>query len=173
MNFKNASQPLFLSVAAAAMLLTAAPLTVRAESGVSDPGAFGIFVDPNASGTKLTSAVAFAYEYETPTPPLVCDSLRYVKNLHIVAKVQKGMTIQVFSSNYSLAGREDLRDCWDNQTNQLTFFKYFIEEVVIAGFYKCGPSLGFECPAYAVKSIKNFLSTGHGGASLDVELAVR
>jgi hypothetical protein len=96
--------------------------------------------------------------------------LRWVKNIHVVATVQKGWAIRPFHSNYAFAGKDDLQDCWDNQSNQLAFFKYVIEEVVIAGLYRCLPG---GCPPYAVKSVKNFLTTGDGGASLEVELAVR
>lgn len=165
MNLKKAS------FAVAAMLLAAAPSVLRAESSVGDPGDFGIPVDPNASGTKLSAFVTFAYEYEGFTPRAnACDSLRWVKSIHMVATVQKGWAIQPFHSNYALAGRDILQDCWENQANQLAFFKYFIEDVVIAGFYRCVPG---GCPSYAIKSIKNFLTDGTGGASLEVELAVR
>jgi hypothetical protein len=169
---KKPSQRTFLGLAAA-VLIAAAPTAVRAESGVpiNDLGAFGLLVDPNAAGTKLTSSVAFAYEYESDTPRAdECTSRRWVKNLHVIAKVQKGMTIQVFSSNYSVALLDNLQACWENQDNQVTFFKYFIDRVVVAGFYNCAAG---SCPPYAVKSIKNFLTTGVGGASLDVEVAVK
>ena len=157
--------------ALAAMLLAAAPSVLQAESSVGDPGDFGIPVDQNASGSKLSAFVTFAYEYEAFTPRArACDSLRWVKNIHVVATVQKGWAIQPFHSNYVFAGKDHLQDCWDNQANQLAFFKYFIEEVVIGGVYRCVPG---GCPSYTVKSIKNFLTDGVGGASLEVELAVR
>jgi hypothetical protein len=171
-NHKKPSQFIFLALAAAAMLAVA-PAALRAESNVpiTDLGAFGVLVDPNASGTKLSSSVSFAYDYETNTTRSnACDSSRWVKNLHVIATVQKGNAIQPFSSNYSIAGFDNLQACFENQTNQLVFFKFFIDRVVIPGFYNCVPG---GCPPYAVKSIKNFLTTGVGGASLEVELAVR
>ena len=174
MNIKNRSTTTLLGVVAtAAMLLAAAPSTLRAESNVpiTDLGQFGVLVDPNASGTKLSSSVAFAYEYETGTPRAnACASLRWVQNLHVVATVTKGNTTQPFNSNYSMAGLDNLQDCFDNQTNQVTFLKYVIDRVVIGTLYNCVPG---GCPTYAVKSIKNFLTTGVGGASLEVEIAVR
>ena len=174
MKLMKTSQVTFLGLAASAMLFTATPATVRAESNVGpqDVGAFGILVDPNASGKKLTSFVAFAYEYETGTPRAdACDSTRWVKNLHVVAAVTKGNNTDTVSSNYSLAGKENLQDCWDNQPNQIAFFKYFIEEVVIPKVYNC---ISGGCPTtYAVKSIKDFNTTGFGGATLQVEIAVR
>lgn len=172
MNIKNRTPIMILGLAAAtAMLLAAAPSTSRAESGVSDPGAFGILVDPNAAGTKHSSFVTFAYDYETNTARAnACDSARWVTNLHAVAAVTRGGITTAFSSSYSVAGLDNLQDCWDNQANQLAFFKFFIERVVIAGLYNCAPG---SCPAYAVKSIRNFLSTGVGGATLEVDLAVK
>ena len=158
------------SIAAAALVVAWAP-GASAESGVSDPGAFGILVDKNASGTKVSSFVTFAYDYELDTErALRCESQRYVRNIYIVATADKGGTIQPFNSDYISAGLQNLADCWDNQANQLFFFKNFIDQVVIPGFYKCVPG---GCPTYAVKSIKNFLSTGSGGASMEVELAVK
>jgi hypothetical protein len=171
-NLKKPRHDTFLALTAAAMLAVA-PAALRAESNVpiTDLGAFGVLVDPNASGTKLSSSVAFAYEYETGTDRAnACDSTRWVKNLHVVATVEKGNDLDVLSSNYSLAGLEALQDCFDRQDKQLEFFKYFIDRVVIAKVYDCVPG---GCPTYAVKSIKNFLTTGFGGASLQVELAVR
>jgi hypothetical protein len=173
MNFKNGNPIALIGIVATAALLLASPAALRAESNVpiSDLGAFGVLVDPNASGTKLSSHVSFAYDYEMDTPrALACLGGRWVKNLHVIATAQKGNVIQPFSSNYSFAGFDNLQDCFENQDNQLAFFRYFIERVVIAGFYSCAPG---GCPPYAVKSIKNFLTTGVGGASMEVELAVR
>jgi hypothetical protein len=172
MNTKNRTYITLLAVvAAASMLLAATPSALRAESGVSDPGAFGILVDPNAAGTKHSSFVSFAYDYETGTARAQeCTSTRWVKNLHVVATVTRGGISQVFSSNYSFAGFDNLQACWEVDANQLFFFKYFIERVVIAGLYNCVPG---GCPPYAVKAVKNFISTGVGGASLEVELAVK
>ena len=169
----NLKKPSF-GLVVATMLFAVTPAALHAESNIGIPTdgvLFGIPVDVNASGTKLFAFVTFAYEYEGFTPRAnACDSLRWVKSIHVVATVQKGATTQPFSSNYGLAGKDDLQDCWDNQANQLAFFKYVIEEVVIAGFYQCVPG---GCPSYAVKSVKNFLTTGVGGASLEAELAVR
>jgi hypothetical protein len=155
------------------MLLAVAPAALRAESNVpvTELGAFGLIVNPNASGTKLSSSVAFAYEYEMGTErALACVSDKWIKNLHVVATVTKGNTAQPFNSSYSLAGMDNLQDCFDNQDNQVTFFKYFIDRVVIATIYNC---VSGGCPPYEVKSIKNFLTSGLGGASLEVEIAVR
>jgi len=171
LNLKKPSQITFLSLTAAAMLAVAPGLRAESNVPITDLGAFGVLVDPNASGTKVSSATAFAYEYEIGTPrATACPSGRWVKNLHVVATAQKGNSIQPFNSNYALAGLENLQDCFENQANQLTFLKFFIDRVVIAGLYNCVPG---GCPQYAVKSIKNFLTTGVGGASLEVELAVR
>jgi len=172
-NLRGSSQCTFIELALAAMLLATTPAAVQAESNVAigDLGEFGIPIDPNASGTKLSAFVTFAYDYEGFTERAnACASLRWVRSIHVVATVQKGWAIQPFHSNYAIAGRDNLQDCWENQFKQLAFFKYVIEEVVIAGYYQC---VSGGCPSYAVKSVKNFLTTGVGGASLEAELAVR
>ena len=173
MNINKLSQIPFLGLAVFAMLLAGAPAALRAESNVpvTELGAFGVLVDPNASGTKLSSMVAFAYEYEEGTErALACRLDRWVRNLHVVATVTRGNTIQPYSSSYSQAGLDNLQDCFDQQDKQIAFFKYFIDRVVIAKIYNCVPG---GCPQYAIKSIKNFLTSGVGGASLEVEIAVR
>jgi hypothetical protein len=172
LNINKPSKIPFLGLAVFAILLSAAP-ALRAESNVpvTDLGAFGLLVDPNASGTKLSGVVAFAYEYEEGTErALACRLDRWVKNLHVVATVTKGNTTHPLSSNYSFAGLDNLQDCFDNQDKQVAFFKYFIDRVVMGTIYNCVPG---GCPQYAIKSIKNFLTSGVGGASLEVEIAVR
>jgi hypothetical protein len=142
-----------------------------AESQVSDPGAFGILIDPNAAGTKVSGPVTLSYDYEFGTDRAKnCASQRWVKNLFAVATMQKGNQIQPFNSNYVSAGLSNLQDCFDNQANQVFFLRNFIEQVIIPGFFSCTPG---GCPGYAVKSIKNFLTTGVGAGTMEVELAVR
>jgi len=151
-------------------LLLALPVA-WAESQVSDPGAFGILIDPNAAGTKVSGNVTLSYDYEfsfTRCP----DSGRFVKNLYAVATMQKGNQIQPFNANYttSAIGINNLPACFDNQSNQVLFLSLFIEKVIIPGFYNC---VAGGCPKYTVKSVKNFLTTGVGAGSMEVELAVK
>lgn len=143
----------------------------RAESQVPDPGAFGILVNPNADGTKLFGSVTLSYDYELDTPrALACDSQRWVKNIFAVASLQKNNEVRAFNSNYVSAGLSSLEACFDNQDNQVFFLKNFIEQVIIPQFFGCTPGA---CPGYAVKSIKNFLTTGVGAGYLEVVLAVK
>lgn len=141
-----------------------------AESQVGDPGAFGIAVDPNAAGTKVSGNVTLSYDYEFSF--VTCpDSGRFVRNLYAVATMTKGNLTQPFNANYTTQGfPANLPACFDNQANQVLFLRMFIERVVVPGFFNCTPGT---CPAYAVKSIKNFLTTGVGAGSMDVELAVK
>lgn len=142
-----------------------------AESQVSDPGAFGILVDANASGTKVSGPVTLSYDYEFgSTRAKACESQRWVRNIYAVATLQKGNQIQPFNSNYVSAGLSNLEDCFDNQANQVFFLRNFIEQIIIPGFFNCTPG---GCPGYAIKSIKNFLTTGVGAGYLEIELAVK
>ena len=133
---------------------------------------FGVLVDPNAPGTKVSSFVSFAYDYEVDTPRSnACESMRWVKNLHVIATVQKGNDVQAFQQqSIPLRAWTISRTASKTRPSSSTSSSIFIDRVVIAEFYNCVPG---GCPPYAVKSIKNFLSTGVGGASLEVELAVR
>jgi hypothetical protein len=142
-----------------------------AESQVGDPGTFGILVDPNAAGTKVSGPVTLSYDYEVGTQRAkACPSGRWVKNIFAVATMQKGNQIQPFNSNYVSAGLSNLQDCFDNQDNQVFFLRNFIEQIVIPQYFACTQGA---CPSYAIKSIKNFLTTGVGAGYMDVELAVK
>jgi len=160
----------FRAVAVVAGMLLGIPV-VWAESQVGDPGAFGITVDQNASGTKVAGPVTLSYDYETNTDRANrCESQRWVKNIYAVATFQKGNAIQPFNSNYVSAGLSNLQDCFDNQANQVFFLRNFLEQVIIPRFFNCTPGA---CPGYAIKSIKNFLTTGAGAGYMEIELAVK
>jgi hypothetical protein len=142
-----------------------------AESQVGDPGAFGITVDQNASGTKVSGPVTLSYDYELGTDRANgCVSQRWILNIYAVATFTKGNLTQAFNSNYDSAGLSRLQDCFDNQDNQVAFLKNFLEQIIIPKFFACTPGA---CPGYAVKTIKNFLTTGTGAGYLEVELAVK
>jgi hypothetical protein len=88
-----------------------------------------------------------------------------------VATFTKGNLTQPFNANYTTSGfPSNLADCFDNQANQVQFLRLFIEHIIIPGFFSCTPGA---CPAYAIKSIKNFLTTGVGAGYMEVELAVK
>ena len=160
-----------LTTAAVAAGLALATSVAFAESQVSDPGAFGILIDQTASGTKVSGNVTLSYDYEFSFSKCP-DSGRFVKNLYAVATMQKGNQIQPFNANYTTAaiGVNNLPACFDNQANQVLFLSLFIQKVIIPGFYNCVPG---GCPNYTVKSVKNFLTTGVGAGSMEVELAVK
>lgn len=140
-----------------------------AESQVGDPGPFGITVDPNASGTKVSGPVTLSYQYED-VPLSTCQSRRFVRNLYAVATLTKGNQMTAFSSNYVLIGRPDLADCFENQVNQMAFLKLFIDTVIMPGFFGCAPG---SCPPWVIKSVENFLTTGVGAGYFDVVIAVK
>jgi hypothetical protein len=163
-----------LSAAALAAALLAVLPAAWAESQVPDPGAFGIPVNPTAPGARASGLVTLSYDYDY-NDDHGCDSLRWVENLYVVATMRRGKTIQPFSSNYELAqvttpGFPNLADCFDNQEKQLFFLKYVIEQVIVPAMFTCTyPS----CPPWQIRSIKNFLTTGVGAASMEIVLAVQ
>ena len=172
MNFSKSR----LAAAAFALGMSSALPVAWAESQVGDPGAFGITVDPNADGTKLYGPVTLAYDYEigTPRANLCFGTKHFVRNLYVVASLTKGNVTQPFNTNYAAYaaanGGQDLSDCFENQDKQLELLRFFITNVIIPQFFQCAPSA---CPGYAIKSIKNFLTTGVGAGYMDVVLAVK
>lgn len=145
-----------------------------AESQVSDPGAFGIAVDPNADGTKIYGPVTLSYVYEDNSS---CSSGRFVRNLYAVASFTKGNLTQPFNTNYTAYAADpanqqhpNLAACFDDQDKQVELLRYFIANVIIPKFFGC---TGSACPGFTVKSIKNFLTTGVGAGYMDVVLAVK
>lgn len=164
----NRVKGIFGAVAVVAAVLAGLP-SAWAESQVGDPGPFGITVDQNAAGTKVSGPVTLSYQYET-VPTSTCPSLRFVRNLYVVATLTKGNQMTAFSSNYGLIGRPDLAACFENQANQLAFLKLFIDTVIVPSFFSCAPG---SCPEWVIKSVKNFLTTGVGAGYFDVEIAVK
>jgi len=164
----NRVKGIFGALALVAGALTGSP-GAWAESQVGDPGPFGITVDQNASGTKVAGPVTLSYQYET-VPTTTCPSTRFVRNLYVVATLTKGNQTTAFSSNYGLIGHPELAACFENQANQLAFLKFFIDTVIVPKFFSCSPE---SCPEWVLKSVKNFLTTGVGAGSMQIELAVK
>jgi len=152
-----------LAAAALALGMSFA-MTAWAESQVSEPGALGIAIDPNASGTKIAGNVSFVWDFRSALPADGCEGPLFVRNLYAVATMIKGN--QIVPSNAVRTGF-----CFDDQAGQVQFLNDFIRTVIIPGFYSnCVPG---GCPGYAIKSIKNFMTTGRGAGSMEMELAVK
>jgi len=150
----------------------AAPIAwAESQVGGTDPSAFGITIDPNASGTKVSGPVTLSYDYTFSTQ-LCPTSGRFVNNLYAVATFTKGNVTQPFNANYKTFGNINppLAACFDRQDNQVQFLALFITQIIIPQLFNCTPSA---CPGYAIKSIKNFLTTGVGAGYMEVELAVK
>lgn len=97
---------------AAGIVLAGTPSTLLAISAVSDPGAFGITVDPNASGTKVSGFITLTWDIERGTEKAQQNCLteqqraegfvgEWVNNLYVVASMQKGSDFRPFNSNYA------------------------------------------------------------------------
>ena len=172
-----------LSVLLAGLMLATVPSGLWATSAVSDPNTpFGIQVDPNASGTKLSGELTLAYEVVLVTN--ACDGsasvpAKLVLNIFAVLTLQKGNTAQTFNGDIQHAGVgwNAAGVCFDeHQPFALSFVDGLITTKVIPSptfFGPCGGVGQPACPNYAVKSLTNILSSGGGGLSADIVLAVR
>src|SRR5215470_18958298 len=96
---KRAKRTLSLLLVAA-MLLAVPSSGLWATSAVPEPGAFGIPINPNASGTKVSGPMTVAYVFAT-VPDTVCPSQRLVQNMFVVATLQQGNIVQPFNRDFS------------------------------------------------------------------------
>ena len=150
-----------------AITLAMAPSLMQATSNVPEPGAFGIPINPNASGTKLSGPVSIAYDIEPDAA--TCPSGRRVFNMFVVLTVQQGNNIKPFNRALNPAPEGF---CFPGNTNQqVALFLGLIADEVIPFFFQCTP--GVNCPAFQVKAITDFLSTSNGAMSLNLTLAVQ
>ena len=149
-------------IAAGAVYVAAAPSLVVAEgSQVPVNNAFGLTIDPQASGTKLNGYVTLSFdiEFDTQRANLICNvpsDGKYVLNLYVVATMQNGSTVKHFSSDYNHAGLA-LQDCLSNQEKQVQFLRdHVLATLIIPAFF---PPCGANCPAYAIKRLSQAEST--------------
>lgn len=151
----------------AGMILAMGPSGLWATSNVPEPGAFGIPINPNASGTKVSGPVSVAYDIHEDF--VSCPDLgRRVDNMFVVLTLQQGNNIRPF--NRALDPSTPF--CFPGDTNQqVTFFLGLIAEEVIPHFFGCAP--GVNCPSFEVKAITDFLSSSNGAMSLNITLAVQ
>lgn len=180
-----------LTLVAAAFGL-AAPTASWAPSAITNPGNFGITVDQQAAGTKVSGFVTLSWDILRSTEPPARDCVEdpaqrgvingeWVNNVYAVATMQKGNELKPFNSNYTEANarlNKTFQDCFHNQQNQVDFLVYMIEQVIIPGFFVCGPGTSVSCPGYAIRRLSdvvlaNDASGGGDAAIFDVELAVK
>lgn len=153
-------------VVAAGMILGIPSSGLWATSAVPEPGAFGIPINPNASGTKLAGFMSIAYDIEMDTTGCPATGRR-VNNMFVVLTLQQGNNIRPF--NGSLDPAETF--CFPGDTNQQVAFMFgIVSQQAIPHFFAC--QAGLTCPAFEVKSITNFLSSANGAMSMNITLAV-
>lgn len=154
----------------AELILAAFPAWLGATSAVPEPGAFGIPINPNASGTKLSGPMSVVYDIVVDNS---CDSLRRVLNVFVVTTLQTGNAIRPFNRALDPASGF----CFgENTSGQLQLVTGLITEEAMPFFFgsqigSCVDTVGMR-PCWEVKSITNFLSSGEGALSLDITLAV-
>jgi hypothetical protein len=173
----NAVTRFLTFVLSAGAILLAAPSSLRAESGVPDPGQFfGDFpdYDEGARGTKLTGTLTISYVFldalacADPGLPDVPQLL--IANMYVVLTLKgNDKPVQPFNANFATSGTPVF--CFSTGTRQqVDVVLNLIRDSVIPSFFECVPG---ECPNFKIKSLKNFQSTGTGAISSSIVIAVR
>lgn len=172
---KAKRRALSVLLVAAMVLGTPAP-GLWATSAVPEPGAVGIPIDPNASGTKVAGPLSVAYEFQVVLPA-VCQSGLLVTNLFVVLRLKKGVDERTFNRDFSRTVPETAPICFDNNNAQVAFVFDLASDEVMPFFFgspirNCFETAGIS-PCWAVKSVTSFLSSGTGAVSMDVDVAVK
>lgn len=146
---------------------------VRAESAIPDPAVFFAgLVNPDAIGQKVTGFLTIAYDFAESDDPDVCPSV-IVNNMFVVTTMQYRKELKPFNRDFIGAdGTEhETPFCFDSLDRQINFVVGLLKEEVIPHFFQCVP--GATCPAFEIKSMKSFLSSGTGAVSTTLRLAVK
>ena len=172
---KRAKRTLSLLLVAA-MLLAVPSSGLWATSAVPEPGAFGIPINPNASGTKVSGPMSVAYQITASADPS-CTSGRQVQNMFVVVTLQLGNTIQPFNRDFSTPpGTQPF--CFDNQIAQVDFILDLVYQALASpNFFgsvigNCTLDTAGARPCWEVKSVTNPLSTGQGALTTTITLAI-
>jgi hypothetical protein len=155
----------------AAAMLAAAPETTMGESAVPNPGEFFQFTpefDPQAGGTKYDGTMTIAYVFADDAAGCP-DSERRIDNMHVVLTLTKGNEVRPFNADF--VSTQTAPFCFLGESQQTQFVLNLIRNQVLPHFYGgCFPG---SCPAFKVKSVSDFLSTGTGAISMKISIAVQ
>jgi hypothetical protein len=156
-----------LSVLVVATIVVAAvPAAAWAESNIPPGEAlpFEFLINPQAKGKKLTGFLTIAYEFgEVPEDQLDnCPSI-FVNNMFVVTTLERGNTVKPFNTDFSKTGTQPF--CFDNTTSQINVVLPLLRQAVDFFFSPAA--------TYEIKSVKEFLGTGTGAASMEIKLAVK
>jgi hypothetical protein len=155
----------------AAAMLAAAPEATMGESAVPNPGEFFQFTpefDPQASGTKYDGTMTIAYVF-ADDPAGCSDSERRIDNMYVVLTLSKGSEVRPFNADF--VSTQTAPFCFLGESQQTQFVLSIIRNQVLPHFYAgCFPG---SCPAFKVKSVSDFLSTGTGAISMKISIAVQ
>lgn len=178
----------------AGMILAFVPSGLWATSAVPEPGAIGIPLDPTATGTKVFGPLSVSYVLEfvpestkknqadpLPASASPCPTRIVVDNMFVVVRLETGtgknVLEKVFSIDFTKTSPVTLPICFENTAAQVDFLFDLITAQAMPYFF--GSSVqpcvltGGTHPCWAVKSITDFLSSGTGAISMDIELAVK
>lgn len=156
-----------LSVLALASIVVAAvPAAAWAESNIPPGEAlpFQFLINPKAKGKKLTGFLTIAYDLgEVPEDQLDFCSSIFINNMFVVTTLERGQTVKPFNTDFSRSGTQPF--CFDDTQSQINVVLPLLRQAVDFFF---SPTATFE-----IKSVKEFLGTGTGAASMEIKLAVK
>jgi hypothetical protein len=168
----------------ATIVVAAVPAAAWAESNIPPGEAlpFQDLINPNAKGKKLTGFLTIVYEYgEVPEDQLDFCSSIFINNMFVVTTLEHRGDVRPFNSDFSQTGTQPF--CFDDTQGQIDVVNKLLSRAVASFFDPTAtpitPPPGFACPAkpsqlcYQVKSVKEFLGTGTGAASMEIKLAVK
>jgi hypothetical protein len=176
-----------LSIAAAGMMLAAAPTTLWAESAA--PGGPPEFLngvtcpdpntsstpcyDPNASGTKYSGSLAVVFDKSGTW----CTEGVSINNVFFNVTLQQGKLGFIATTDYRSGVRpHSVGFCFgDQEAEQAKTFIDLIRIKMVPALTGCTPGA---CPGFKVKAISNFQYTtgdspSSGGFSADITIAVQ
>lgn len=164
----------------AVMTFAAAPSALWALGEVPTPGALGIPVNPNASGTKVAGTLTLAYEFTALGDDPICASGIRMK-VFAVLRLKKGVDLGTFSDDIvttiTVPGPKKGTTitltgiCFEDFASQTTLVVNLIEDKVIPFFFPSSPSASFEIKS--VSGIVQTVGSPFESVSMDIEIAVK
>ena len=139
--------------------------TLWAGTEVPTPGALGIPVNPNASGTKVSGPLTIFYDVRA-VDLTTCDSGFQIQKFFVVMALTKGNALATFSAEQTTPF------CFFLVAPQVTFVQSFIAANVIPFFFPATPTATFEFKDVSNISASRTPTDTSTAVSMNVLLAV-
>jgi hypothetical protein len=167
----NRAKRIFSCLIVGGSMLTVAASQARAESGIPDPTTFFAgLVNPAAKGKKVSGFLTIAYDFTEDFD--TCTGVK-INNMFVVTTLSYRRALKPFNRDFTAPDGTELQApfCFDQLNLQIDFVMGLFRDEVIPHFFKCTARV--DCPAFEVKALKSFLSSGTGAVSAEVQLAVQ